>query len=314
MDQGFPGFKEQFAKILGKSLQQAVSLQDYANFKVGGHADYFFTASSLTDLVQAVCIARGGKMPYYIIGGGYNLLFDDDGFRGLIIKNNVEGIESREETKIEVLSGTPLRDLVQFCVDNSFEGLEFLAGIPGTVGGAVFGNAGAFDRDIGSFLVEALILDKQGEQILVSRDYFTFDYRQSRLQDDRNILLKATFSLQNGIRNDIQERIAENLKKRKKKHPPKGVACAGSFFKNPVLPDGKRVPAAYFLDKVGAKTLGIGGAAVYSDHANFIINKKNATSSDIMCLALELKDRVKKEFGIELEEEVIYLPAELPGP
>jgi UDP-N-acetylmuramate dehydrogenase len=314
MDPGNPGFKEQFANILGKSLQQAVPLQDYANFKVGGHADYFFTTSSITDLVRAVHISSDYEMPYYIIGGGYNLLFDDDGFRGLIIKNNLEGIEIREETKVEVLSGTPLRDLVQFCVANSLEGLEFLAGIPGTVGGAVFGNAGAFDQDIGSFLAKAVILDKEGDQVQVDTDYFAFDYRRSRLRTDRNILLKATFSLQKGIRQNIQERIAENLEKREKKHPPKGVACAGSFFKNPVLPDGKRVPAAYFLDKVGAKNLGIGGAAVYSGHANFIINKKGATSSDIMRLALELKDRVKQEFGIELEEEVIYLPAKLSEP
>ncbi len=314
MDPGNPGFKEQFANILGKSLQQAVPLHDYANFKVGGHADYFFTASSITDLVQAVHISRDYEMPYYIIGGGYNLLFDDDGFRGLIIKNNLEGIEIREETKVEVLSGTPLWDLVQFCVANSLEGLEFLAGIPGTVGGAVFGNAGAFDQDIGSFLAKAVILDKEGEQVQVDTDYFAFDYRQSRLRTDRNILLKATFSLQKGIRQNIQDRIAENLEKREKKHPPKGVACAGSFFKNPVLPDGIRVPAAYFLDKVGAKNLGIGGAAVYSGHANFIINKKGATSSDIMRLALELKDRVKQEFGIELEEEVIYLPTKLSEP
>ncbi len=312
MDPGYPGFEDHFAKILGKSLRQAISLQEYANFKVGGLADYFFTASSLPDLVRAVHIARDYEMPYYIIGGGYNLLFDDDGFRGLIIKNSVEGIEIKEETKVDVISGTPLRDLVQFCVDKSLEGLEFLAGIPGTVGGAVFGNAGAFDQDIGSFLAKAIILDKEGEQVHVDRHYFTFDYRQSRLRIDRNILLKATFSLQKGIRDDIKERIAENLEKREKKHPPKGVACAGSFFKNPVLPDGKRVPAAYFLDKVGAKTLGIGGAAVYSGHANFIINKKGATSSDIMCLVLELKDRVKQKFGIELEEEVIYLPAKLP--
>ena len=314
MDPGYPGFKKQFSKILGKSLQQSVSLQEHANFKVGGHADYFFTASSLPDLVQAVHTARDNGMPYYIIGGGYNLLFDDDGFRGLIIKNSVLGIESKETTKIDVFSGTHLWDLVQFSVANSLEGLEFLAGIPGTVGGAVFGNAGAFDRDIGSFLAEALILNKGGEQVQVGRDYFAFDYRQSRLRTDRDILLKATFSLQKGIRKDIQERIAENLEKREKKHPPKGVACAGSFFKNPVLPDGKRIPAAYFLDKVGAKTLSVGGAAVFSDHANFIINKKGATSNDILCLALELKNRVKQEFEIELEEEVIYLPAELPVP
>jgi len=314
MGSGKLGFKEQFSKTFGKSLRQAVSLQEYANFKVGGRADYFFAASSLPELVHAVHFARQHKISYYIIGGGYNLLFDDDGFRGLIIKNNVQGIEKKGTAKIEAFSGTSIRELVQFCVANTIEGFEFLAGIPGTIGGAVFGNAGAFDRDIGSFLTEALILDKRGEQVQVDRDYFAFDYRQSRLRTNRNLLLKATFLLQKGVRQDIEDKITDNLAKREKKHPPREVACAGSYFKNPVLPDGKRVAAAYFLDQVGAKSLGIGGAAVFSDHANFIINKQESTTKDILCLALELKNRVKQKFGIELEEEVIYLPAELSKP
>ena len=314
MDPGSLGFEEMFAKTLGKSLQRMVSLQDYANFKVGGHADHFFAAASLHELVQAVRLAREHEMPYYIIGGGFNLLFDDDGFRGLIIKNCVEGIRTKGTTEIDVFSGTPIRDLVAFCVANTLEGFEFLAGIPGTAGGAVFGNAGAFDRDIGNFLTEALILDKKGEQVVVERGYFAFGYRQSRLRTNRDILLKATFLLQKGVQQDIEEKIAENLIKREKKHPPREVACAGSYFKNPVLPDGKRIPAAYFLDRVGAKSMSVGGAAVFSEHANFIINKQEATSEDILCLARELKNRVKKEFGIDLEEEVIYLPAELPTP
>jgi UDP-N-acetylmuramate dehydrogenase len=314
MGSGNLGFKEQFLQTSGKSLKQSVFLHEHANFKVGGQADYFFAASSLPDLVQAVRLAKQYGIPYYIIGGGYNLLFDDDGFRGLIIKNCVRGIKKAGAAKIETFSGTPIRELLQFCVANSLQGFEFLAGIPGTVGGAVFGNAGAFDRDIGSFLTEALILDKRGEQVQVNGDYFAFDYRQSRLRNNRDLLLKATFLLHKGVRQDIKERIAENLAKREKKHPPREVACAGSYFKNPVLPDGKRIPAAYFLDQVGAKSLGVGGAAVFSEHANFIINKQEATTNDILCLALELKNRVKQEFGIELEEEVIYLPAELPMP
>lgn len=313
MDPGSLDFKARFSQTLGQGLRQTVSLQDHAHFKVGGQADYFFVATSLPDLIQAVLLARQHKIRHYIIGGGYNLLFDDDGFRGLIIKNSVLGMEKKGAAKIEVCSGTPIRELVEFCVAQTLEGFEFLAGIPGTVGGAVFGNAGAFDRDIGSFLAEALILDNRGEQVHVDGDYFAFDYRQSRLRTNRDLLLKATFLLQKGDRQDIEEKIAENLAKRKKKHPPWDVACAGSYFKNPVLPDGKRIPAAYYLDKVGAKSLSFGGAAVFADHANFIVNRHAATAKDILSLALELKSRVKQEFGIELEEEVIYLPAEPPS-
>jgi len=314
MDSGNLGFKKQFSKTFGKSLNQSVFLSEHSNFKVGGQADYFFAASTVEELVQAVRLAKQSGMPYYIIGGGYNLLFDDDGFRGLIIKNCVRSIKKTGAAKIEAFSGTPIRELLQFCVANNMEGFEFLAGIPGTVGGAVFGNAGAFDRDIGSFLTEALVLDKGGEQVLVDRDYFAFDYRQSRLRTSKDLLLKATFMLQEGDQQEIENKIAVNLAKREKKHPPRGVACAGSYFKNPMLSDGKRIPAALFLDKVGAKGLSVGGAAVFSSHANFIINQHVATTKDILSLALELKSRVKQKFGIELEEEVIYLPAELSMP
>lgn len=314
MGDGNHDFSEHFSKTVKKKLERSVSLRHYANFKVGGKADYFFHASSLLDLMQAVQSARQFEVPYYILGGGYNILFDDEGFRGLIIKNCVRGIEQKGAAKIEVCSGTPIRKLIQFCAINAMKGFEFLAGIPGTVGGAVSGNAGAFDRAIGSFLTEALLLDKNGAQARVNRDYFAFDYRQSRLRTSRDLLLTATFLLRKGNRGDIERKIAENLAKRGKRHPPKGVACAGSYFKNPVLPDGKRVAAACYLDKVGAKGLSVGGAAVFSNHANFIINKQEATTKEILSLAQELKNRVKQRFGIELEEEVIYLPAELPVP
>jgi UDP-N-acetylmuramate dehydrogenase len=311
MDSGYLGFEERFSKTLGKNLEREVPLQVYANFKVGGRADYFFAATSLPDLVQAVLLASRYGIPHYVIGGAYNLLFDDEGFRGLIVRNEVRGIKKTGVAEIEVFSGTPLRDMLKFCVSNSMKGFEFLAGIPGTTGGAVFGNAGAFEQSIGDFLSEALVLDNQGVQVRVDRDYFVFGYRQSRLRDSKDLLLRATFTLEEGDQHEIQDKISLYLAKREKKHPPEGVACAGSFFKNPVLPDGKRVPAAYFLDNVGAKDLSAGGAAVFSGHANFIINRKDATARDILSLARELKDRVKKRFGIQLEEEVIFLPAKL---
>lgn len=314
MVSGKNGFLEHFSKVVKKDLERSVFLRKHSNFKVGGKADYFFRASSLHDLVQAVRLARQFGMPYYILGGGYNLLFDDEGFRGLIIKNCFRGIEKKTDDRIETCSGTPIQELIEFCIANAMAGFEFMAGIPGTVGGAVFGNAGAFDRAIGSMLADALVLDKNGSQVRVDREYFAFGYRQSRLRTVRELLLKATFLLRQGSKAEIEKKIAENIAKRQKKHPPRGVACAGSYFKNPVLPDGKRIAAAHFLDMVGAKELSIGGAAVYFEHANFIINKQEATTKDILSLAQELKNRVKKRFGVELEEEVIYLPAVLPMP
>lgn len=306
--------KEDFARIffdhVGKPLSKSVPLQDYSNFRIGGEADYFFEATSVQDLVSSICKAREHSFPYYVIGGGYNILFDDDGFRGLIIRNGVKGITQRGiETEVEALSGTPLKSLLQYSLEKGLSNLEFLAGIPGTVGGAVFGNAGAFGQSIGNFLSEAVVLDEEGKQTKVKREYFEFSYRQSSLRQKNDILLKAVFELQHGDKEKIRALIEKNLAERENKHPPQGMACAGSYFKNPVLPNGERVPAAYFLEKVGAKDMRLGGAAVYSGHSNFIVNLERASARDIMRLAEKLKHLVIERFGVELEEEVIFLPA-----
>lgn len=311
MGSGKVDLEERFYEIVGKPIKIAIPLEEHSSFKIGGKADYFFVAFSVTDLVRAVNLARELSIPYFVIGGGYNLLFDDDGFRGLIIKNRVMGIEQRGKTKVQTLTGTPLPELLTFCVDKGLRGLEFLAGIPGTVGGAVSGNAGAFDQAIGDLLTEALLLNEKGERVEVGHDYFSFDYRYSRLRTCGELLLKATFELEEGDKKKIKSRIAENLAKRAKKQPSWDIACAGSYFKNPVLPDGKRVPAAYLLDQVGAKNVEVGGASVFKNHANFIINQREATSQNILNLAQELKRRVREKFGIELEEEVIFLSAKL---
>ena len=303
----FPGY---FLDNMGKPLKKSVLLRDYSNFKIGGKADYFFEAISITELVKSILLARERSFPHFIIAGGYNLLFDDEGFRGLIIKNSVKGIKQvREKAEIEVLAGTRLWDLIQFSIDKGLSGFEFLAGIPGTVGGAVFSNAGAFGHSIGKFLKDAEILNSKGKRIKVKKDYFEFRYRHSILSKQNDVFLRAVFELQQGEKGEIKSRIEENLEKRKINHPPWDAACAGSYFKNPVLPDGRRVPAAHFLDEVGAKNMKVGGAVVYGGHANFIINKEKASAQDVLRLAQELKERVRERFSVELEEEVIFLPA-----
>jgi UDP-N-acetylmuramate dehydrogenase len=305
-----PDFPGHFLENVGKPLKKSVSLRDYSNFRIGGKADYFFEAISIKELVISILLAREHSFPYFIIGGGYNLLFDDDGFRGLIIKNSVKGIKQMgNKAEIEALAGTALKDLIQFSIDRGLSGFEFLAGIPGTVGGAVFSNAGAFGNSIGESLKNAEILNREGKRVKVKRDYFEFKYRHSVLSEKYDVFLRAVFELQRGDKEEMKSRVEGNLEKRKSNHPPEDVACAGSYFKNPVLPDGKRVPAAYFLDEVGAKTMKIGGAAIYGGHANFIINKERALAQDVLRLALELKGRVKERFGVELEEEVIFLPS-----
>jgi UDP-N-acetylmuramate dehydrogenase len=303
-------FSQFFLERVKRPLREGVMLRDYSHFRIGGPADYFLEAKTVSELRTAIQSAREYSFPYYLVGGGHNLLFDDEGFRGLIIKNEVCGIKQKEKKGgIETLSGTPLASFVQFMMDQGLEGLEFMAGIPGTVGGAVFGNAGAFGQSVGNYLKRALLLQETGEEVEVKRDYFEFSYRHSFLKKKHDILLSAVFALEPGDKKKIRDRIEGNLKKRKEKHPPWETACAGSYFKNPVLPDGTKVPAGYLLEQVGAKSARIGDAAVFSGHSNFLINLGRARAQDVLLLAQELKEKVKGKFGVELEEEVIYVPA-----
>jgi UDP-N-acetylmuramate dehydrogenase len=160
----------------------------------------------------------------------------------------------------------------------------------------------------------AVLLDKRGAEFWVKRGFFKFGYRHSSLKTKHFALLKAAFKLRQGDKQKIRDMIAENLEKRKARHPSPKMAYAGSYFKNPLLPDGTKMAAGYLLEKVGAKNLRVGGAVVYSGHANFILNAGRAKAEDVLSLARELKSRVKKEFRIDLEEEVIYVPADSSMP
>jgi UDP-N-acetylmuramate dehydrogenase len=291
-------------------LRRRVSLRLHSSFRVGGRADRFFAARSLDELISCLRFAREQALPYYVIGAGTNMLFADRGFRGLIVKNEVRGIaRGKEPGRVVVQAGTPLAELVSFALEEGLEGIEFAAGIPGTTGGAVFGNAGAWGHSVGQLVEEALLLDEQGKEIRVGRDFFEFGYRDSILKRRHLTVLEAGFRLKKGDRGRIKAAIAENLAKRRSPCPSPKMAYAGSFFKNPVLPDGTRVAAGRLLDEVGAKKLRRGRAGVYAGHANFILNYGGATAEDIRALARTMKARVRRKFGIELEEEVIYLPA-----
>jgi len=283
-------FVSRFLDAVGRPCQEGVFLKNYSNFKVGGRADYFFDARTEKELVNAVHFIKTFSLLYYIIGGGYN--------------------KKDDKKAIKVKSGTPLKELVGFCQHEGVGGLEFLAGIPGTVGGAVCGNAGALGCDIGSLVIDAQVLAESGKILQVEKKYFSFGYRWSRLKNNKDVLLDVRLQGKSRAQEEIKKSIDENLQTRKRKHPPSGIACAGSYFKNPVLPSGEKLAAAALLDQVDAKGKKAGDAAVYSGHANFIINQGNAASQDIRRLAGELKQKVYKKFGIKLEEEVIFLPAE----
>lgn len=307
-------FPEILARMTGRGPLRDVPLREHSNFRIGGPADYFFEAGSRDDLRATLKAARECGLAAYVIGGGYNLLFDDAGFRGLILHNVSRGVSlDPSGPRVQAESGTPLGELVRFTAEAGLEGLEFLAGIPGSVGGAVYGNAGAFGRSTGEFIESALLLGPGDEERRVPCGDLGFAYRHSRLKSERRTVLEAVFDLRPGRPASVRSRIDGCLALRAGKHPPRDWACAGSYFKNLVLPDGTRKAAGQLLEQVGAKDARIGGAAVYAGHANFLYNAGNATARDVLALAALLKKRVKEAFGIDLEEEVIALPATGPA-
>jgi UDP-N-acetylmuramate dehydrogenase len=313
MDSGKRDFPQAFQETVGKPLELSVPLSEHSHFRIGGNTDYFFCARSVQELRKALVMARNFSLYCYVMGGGFNLLFEDEGFRGLVVKNGVEGIEQKDKGLIQCASGSTLKDLLEYCTARELGGLEFLAGIPGTLGGAVCGNAGAFDEEIGERVVEAILFDEKDKEVRRDNEYFSFDYRYSVLKDSHEVVLAVVLQVEQRTKSLIEAKIEDILERRKKKHPPWDVACAGSFFQNPVSPEGIKVAAAHLLDRVGAKGLSKGDAAVYEGHANFIINRGNASAKDVVELASELKKRVKEEFGVQLKEEVIRVPATPPS-
>ena len=305
----FTDFAGGFLESIGRPLMTGVSLKERSSFRIGGKAEFFFEAGSTEELKAAVARARLGSVSFYVIGGGYNILFSDEGYRGLIIRNKAQGIaRGPGPGEIEVLSGTPLSEVLQFALDNGLAGLEFLAGIPGTLGGALYSNAGAFGSSIGDIFRAGLFLDEKGNERAAEGNDLAFAYRRSVLQRKHSIVLSAVLKVTAGDPEKIRNRIKENLDKRTRKQPPWGTPCAGSYFKNPVLPDGTKIAAGRLLEEAGARDVRVGDAAVFSGHCNFLINLGRARAHDILALAAELKERVKAKSGILLEEEVIYLP------
>lgn len=302
--------KQIFSQETGLELKTGVSLSEYSSFGIGGPAEYFFEARQLSHLIKAVETARKYRFPFYVIGGGYNLLFDDAGYNGLIIRNLASGLSfSPEKGWLEVHSGTYLGEIINLSISAGLGGLEFLAGIPGTAGGAIYGNAGAFGQAIGDRVVEVVLLGEKGQEITLKNSELHFGYRHSDLKKNHRVILKAYLNVEQDSSAAIKKKVEGYLERRSKKHPPRETACAGSFFKNPVLPDGQKIAAGYLLEQVGARGMRVGQAAVFPGHCNFIINLGGAIARDVLTLAAELKERVWKKFGLLLEEEVIYIPA-----
>ncbi|MFQ5606540.1 MAG: UDP-N-acetylmuramate dehydrogenase [Candidatus Zixiibacteriota bacterium] len=304
-----PGDSEISALLdeFGTGIEQGVCLAPYSSFGAGGPADLFIRIGRPEQLSRLLAAVSRYRIPWVVIGSGTNLLISDHGFRGLVIKNEMRGIE-RAGNRIKAYAGEDFMALVNAATDASLSGLEFASGIWGAIGGAVVGNAGAYGSEFCDVMLEAELADNQGVIRVEPTEYFEFVYRGSKLKTTREVVVSATVELKPGERARIQARVDEILAIRATKHP-KIPNSAGSFFKNipdPAQPHGK-LPAGKLLDEIGAKSMSVGAARVYEKHANILINSGGATSQDIRSLADELKKKAFERHGLTLEEEVVSI-------
>lgn len=309
---------EELKENLGDKLEENVLLRDFTSMGVGGVADYFYRAQKVDELVGAVSYLSKNQIPYFVLGGGYNIIVSDMGFPGVAIKNEVKDIVfSGDSTEVIVGSGVEIGRLLMDSASRDFGGLEFLFGVPGTIGGAVYGNAGAFGHSIGDFVKSATILlpgngERETKIVRHTAKWFEFGNRTSKLKElsklhsfeNKPIILSVKLQLCQSRKDVILRKMQENLKT-KRSTQPLGVKSAGCFFKNPGI--GKEQAAGFLLDRSGAKRFKVGDAVVSKIHANFIVNKNKATADDIRRLAGQMKDAVRAEFRTILEEEIEYV-------
>jgi len=295
------------APVLDKEqlvIKRGASVAPYLTFGIGGPADVLAEVYTEKALQEVVKSAIDSGMRWLLIGGGSNLLVGDTGFRGLVIVNRIEHLRV-EGTKITAGAGCDFAEVVEAARERSLSGLEFAIDIPGTLGGAIRGNAGAFGRAIADVVTRIRLLE--GTE-LVDRTpaELGFGYRHSVLKTNTNIVVECDIVLTPGDRAEMDRIMGQHAAQRARRKE-KGLHTAGCFFKNPVLPDGSKISAGQLLEAAGAKEIRDGGAGVHGYHANYIVNKSGATAQEVLRVAQEMKRRVEEANGITLEEEVMVV-------
>ena len=279
-------------------VEKNISLAPLTTFKIGGPAKYFFQTEDSDELVEAIKWAKSKNLPYFVLGGGSNILVADKGFNGLVTK--IKDLRFKiEDSKIIASAGLSLARLVNLSVKAGLTGLEWAAGIPGTVGGAVRGNAGAFGHSIFEIVERVEVL--RGDKIVeLKNKEIRFSYRQSIFQQNHDIILNIVLVLKKGKIKGSKKMIQENIQRRKAANPVQ--PSAGCIFKNP-----ESKSAGLLIQQCGLKGRQIGGAQISQKHANFIVNTGQAKARDVKALIALIKRKVKDKFNIELEEEIKYL-------
>lgn len=300
------GFEKQIKslKIAKEKIFYDEPMKKHTTFKIGGPAEYFIKIDQKEELEEVLELAKKDNIPVTIIGNGSNLLVSDKGIKGITLMIKLEKINIQEKhgiVEIIVGAGEKLGKLAQLCWQKEITGLEELAGIPGTIGGAIRMNAGAYGKEMKDMVQTVKCLDYQGEEREFVKEELAFDYRTSIFKKEKYIITEVTLALQKGKKEEIKKKMEEYASARKEKQPIE-YPSAGSTFKR-----GADFITAKLIDEAGLKGYAIGDAEVSTKHSGFIINKGKATAKDVLELVEYVKDKVYEKFHkqIELEIEVI---------
>ena len=303
-------------------FQENVSLKGYNTYHVGGKARYFFEARDAGALQSALQEAHTKNMRYFLLGGGTNILVPEEGFDGVVIKASHQRIEVQGE-ELYADAGIPMGALVAKAAALSLSGLEWAAGLPGTLGGAIFGNAGSHGREMQDVILEVDVFDAERAAIKqIPAHACGFVYRHSAFKENNGVIMRAVLRLQKGDSTEIAARMKENMHTRST-HQPLAQRSAGCVFKNIELATSREgvelvrahadfaafrgarfLPAGLLVDKAGLKGARSGGAMVSDRHGNFIVNEAHATADDIMRLIATAKEVVREKFGVTMQEEI----------
>lgn len=310
------------SEVAAVKIQEGVSLAEHSNYRIGGPARFFCDAANEEEIRSGVLFAREQKLPLFVLGGGTNLLIDDGGFNGVVLKPSVMDLSIHGEI-VTVGAGVMVSDMLKSTIAHSLSGLEWAGGLPGTVGGAIRGNAGAFRGEIKDRIISVESFDIEAlDTITRGNAECKFGYRSSifKEKNGREIILRATLNLDKGDSQMIAAAIQEKINYRLEKHPME-YPNIGSTFKNvdlELLPKIWRgavakvvkvdpfpvVPTAYLISEAGLRGTQHGGAMVSPKHPNFIVNLGGATAADVKFLIAQVKESVFEKYGIRLEEEI----------
>lgn len=302
-----------------KGLKKDIILSEHSTYKIGGPADYFLVAKNINDILAALKFSDENSLPVFILAGGSNILFSDEGFRGLVIKIENKEIKIRGD-KITAEAGVMMAELINVAIGAKLAGLEWAGGLPGTFGGAVRGNAGCFGGEIKNTIEQVTAVTRSGKLKYYSNEDCCFSYRDSVFKRNDEIIISAVLSLRSGDPEKLREEVFGHIKHRQERQPLEFPNC-GSVFKNcplEIVPEAVArrfkekiktdpfpiLPVAVLADAGGLKGRSIGGAKISEKLPSFIVNFKNASASDVLELMSVLKEKIKKEFDINLQEEI----------